>query len=372
MRVPFVDLDPIHRPIKKEIMQLWEEIYDSSQFIGGEQVQSFEYEYAQYCRVKHCVTTGSGTDALRFILCALGVKSGDEVILPANTFIATSEAVSQSGGNPVFVDIEPDTLTISAECIEKAITHRTRGIIPVHLYGQLADMDAILDIADRHGLWVVEDACQAHGAQFNSMRSGSFGVGAAFSFYPGKNLGACGEAGAVTTSDIDIDRKVRMLRDHGQVERYQHKVEGYNGRCDALQAAVLRTKLRYLSQWNHMRQLAANQYLERLSGIPSLKLPVTGKNREHVFHLFVIQVENRETIVQGLKARGIDTGLHYPVPLHQQTAYRHMASTRKFHLPVCETVSRKIVSLPMYPGIRPEQIDYVCNNLKELLPSNEN
>ncbi|MBW1796072.1 MAG: DegT/DnrJ/EryC1/StrS family aminotransferase [Deltaproteobacteria bacterium] len=264
MQVPFLDLKTQNRALKAEILPLWEEILDSAAFIAGKHVSAFEEEFASACSVKHCVAVNSGTDALRFIFLALDLKPGDEVITVPNTFIATTEAITQASGNIVFVDIDPETYNMDPTKIEAAITPKTRGIVPVHLYGQPADMDPILAIAERHGLWVVEDACQAHLAEYRDRKAGSMGIAAAFSFYPGKNMGACGEGGAVTTNDEDLAAKVRMLRDHGQAKKYYHDMEGYNGRCDALQAAALRVKLKHLPAWNEARRKNAKRYFELL------------------------------------------------------------------------------------------------------------
>ena len=265
MEIPFLDLKAQNRALKKEILRFWEEILDTASFIGGKHVNGFEEEFASACSVKHCIAVNSGTDALRFIFLGLGLRPGDEVITVPNTFIATTEAISQAGGNITFVDINPDTYNMDPAKIELAITPRTKGIVPVHLYGQTADMDSILAIAEKHGLWVVEDAAQAHLAEYKGRKTGSMGIAAAFSFYPGKNMGACGEGGAVTTNDSDLAVKIRMLRDHGQTRKYHHKIEGYNGRCDALQVAALRVKLKHLPIWNEARRKKAQSYFKLLT-----------------------------------------------------------------------------------------------------------
>jgi len=366
MNIPFLDLAKQNSALKDEILPLWEEILDSANFIGGHHVTAFEDEFADLTDAKHCVAVGSGTDALRFILIGLGLKAGDEIITVPNTFIATTEAITQAGGRCVFVDIDPDTYTIDPSQIEAAITPRTKGIIPVHLYGQTADMDAITAIAAQHGLWVVEDACQAHLAEYKGRKAGTLGHAAAFSFYPGKNLGACGEAGAVTTQDTSLATTIRMLRDHGQSRKYFHDLEGYNGRCDALQAAALRVKMRHLRQWTQARQAHANHYFQKLAEIQELKLPVVAPWAQHVFHLFVIQIANRDAIMSSLAQKKISCGQHYPLPLHLQKAYTNLRLT-KGSFPITENSSERLLSLPMYAELTPEAIDFICDSLKEAI-----
>lgn len=365
MIVPFLDLKAQHRSIKDEILALWSEILDSAGFIGGEHVTAFEEEFAAACGATHAIALGSGTDALRFALLAMNVEPGDEVVTAPNTFIATVEAISQAGANVVFVDVDPKTYTLDPARLEEAITPRTKGIVPVHLYGQPAALDPIGDIAREHGLWVIEDAAQAQLAEYKGRRIGSRDAPAAFSFYPGKNLGACGEAGAVTTHDAAIAARVRMLRDHGQSRKYHHEIEGYNGRCDALQAAALRIKLRRLAGWNELRRKHAQRYLGQLRGAPGIVLPEVAPECLPNWHLFVVLVDNRDEIHKGLKERGIDAGLHYPVPLHRQNAYAHLG-LRAGAYPVAEACSNRLLSLPMFPELTGEQIDYVCASLLEL------
>ena len=364
--VPFLDLRSQNRALKAEILPVWEEILDSAGFIGGKHVNAFEEEFAGACSVKHCVAVNSGTDALRFIYLALGLEPGDEIITVPNTFIATTEAITQAGGKIVFVDIEPDTYNMDPSKLEGAITPKTKGIVPVHLYGQPADMDAILAIAKKHGLWVVEDTCQAHLAEYKGRKAGSIGIAGAFSFYPGKNMGACGEGGAVTTNDENLAAKIRMLRDHGQSRKYHHEMEGYNGRCDALQAAALRVKLKHLPAWNEARRNNAKIYLDLLKEVDGVILPKTNKHCLHVYHLFVIQVDNRDDVVEALKQMGISTGLHYPIPLHLQKAYEHMG-LEVGSFPVAEACAKSLLSLPMYPELSEEQIVYVCDCLGKIL-----
>ncbi len=366
MEVPFLDLMVQNRTLKTEILPLWEEILDSAAFVGGKHVNALEEEFASACSVKYCVAVNSGTDALRFILLALGLEPGDEIITIPNTFIATTEAITQAGGKIKFVDVDPGTYNMDPARIERAIAPKTRGIVAVHLYGQPADIDPILAIAEKYGLWVVEDACQAHLAEYKGRKAGSMGVAAAFSFYPGKNMGACGEGGAVTTNDADLAAKVRMLRDHGQSSKYYHEMEGYNGRCDALQAAALRIKLKHLPAWNEARRKNAARYFAHLQGTDGIVLPKIQENSTPVFHLFVIQVDKRDMVQEALRRVGVQTGLHYPVPLHLQKAYEYMGLPSG-SFPVAEACAKKLLSLPMYPELNEEQIAYVCDSLRTVL-----
>lgn len=362
MEIPFLDLKNQNAKLKTKILALWAEILDSACFIGGEHVAAFEKEFASACSVKHCITVSSGTDALRFILIALGLKEGDEVITVPNTFIATTEAITQAGGKIVFVDIDHETYNMNPSKLESVITPKTKGIIPVHLYGQPAEMDSIQSIADSYGLWIIEDACQAHLSEYKGRKAGSMGIAGAFSFYPGKNLGACGEAGAVTTNDDGLALKVRMLRDHGQSKKYYHNMEGYNGRCDAIQAAALRVKLRYLPSWNEARRVHARHYIDLLKHLDAVILPKEAKNCLSVYHLFVIQLENRDAIAEHLYKKGVSTGLHYPIPLHLQKAYTHMKIPRG-SFPIAEVCSEKLLSLPIFPELNKAQIFHICQEL---------
>lgn len=364
MQVPFLDLQTPHRELWPEIRDEFEKAFYSAGFVGGPHVSAFEEEFAAFCNVAGCASVNSGTDAIRLALIAMGIGAGDEVICPAHTFIATSEAVSQTGAKPVFVDIDPVTYTLDPACVTRAITSRTRAIIPVHLYGQCADMDAILQIASKHNLLVLEDACQAHGASSKGRTAGSMGHAAAFSFYPGKNLGACGEAGAVTSNDPEIIRKVKMLRDHGQSQKYYHDTEGYNARMDALQAIVLRAKLKRLPVWNEARRQWAQYYDQRLGSCAKITIPSVASGNVHVYHLYVILVENRDALQAELAQHGIGTGLHYPLPLHLQKAYKHLGYKER-DLPVTERVARTLLSLPMFPHLSREQVDYVCDKILE-------
>lgn len=366
LHVPFLDLPGQNHALKKDILKEWEGLLDCAGFIGGAAVENFEEEFGKTIGAAHCISVNSGTDALRFILIGLGLEPGDEVITVPNTFIATTEAISQAGGRPVFVDIDPETCNIDPECIEQAITPRTRGIIPVHLYGQPAEMDTINAIAARHDLWVVEDACQAHLAEYKGEKTGTLAAAAAFSFYPGKNLGACGDAGAVTTNDTALADRIRMIKDHGQRTKYYHEIEGYNGRCDAVQAAALSTKLPYLASWNEARRGHAGKYHELLKDVPELQLPICRPENLHAYHLFVIQVPDRDELMARLLKKGISTGLHYPVPLHLQEAYLNLGyKTGSF--PITEKAASRILSLPLFPELTTTQIVHVCNSIKETL-----
>jgi len=371
--IPFLDLVAPHAELRDQIRAVFEKALDTASFIGGPMVEGFEQDFAKFCDTDHCIGVGSGTDALRFILIAAGVGSGDVVVTVPNTFIATSEAISQAGATPVFVDIDEATYNLDpgklrnyleTECDETAgilIDRKTGGrvaaIIPVHLYGQMADMDSILELAERYNLVVIEDACQAHGAEYFSKRqnrwckAGSMGRAAAFSFYPGKNLGACGEAGAVTTNDAELARTVRMIRDHGQAKKYYHDVEGYNGRLDSIQAGILQVKLRRLPEWTEKRRAAAARYRTLFAAEETnLGVPFEPGWSKAVYHLFVARTENRDELMKHLAAAGIGTGIHYPIPLHLQKAYVSLGY-RSGDFPIAERVSVEIVSLPMFPGL---------------------
>jgi dTDP-4-amino-4,6-dideoxygalactose transaminase len=382
--IPFLDLVTSHRELEDELVQVFRSALRSAGFVGGPEVQSFEREFAAYTGTTDAVAVGSGTDALRFALMAAGVGPGDAVVTVAHTFIATVEGISQAGAETEFVDIDERTYNMSPAalaaylhgCRRDPATGRPLGIrtgkpikavVPVHLYGQVADMDAILQTAERHGLLVIEDACQAHGAEYSGSgrrrRAGSIGRAAAFSFYPGKNLGACGEAGAVTTDDPEVARTVRMLRDHGQVQKYYHELEGYNGRMDAIQAAFLRIKLRHLDRWNNDRRSAAVRYNQLLSAIPSIRTPFEPDASQAVYHLYVIRTQDRDALAEHLKAEGISTGLHYPVPLHLQKCYKGWGY-RVGSLPVTETVADEILSLPMFPGLTADHQRRACARIQ--------
>jgi dTDP-4-amino-4,6-dideoxygalactose transaminase len=366
MHVPFLDLKPQYRQIEAELTPKLREIMAAGAFIGGQEVEAFEAEFAAFCESPHCVGLNSGTDALRFALMAAGVGPGDEVITVPHTFIATTEAISQAGAVPVFVDIDPRTCTLDPGRLEAAVTPRTRAVIPVHLYGRPADMDPILDIARRRRLWVVEDACQAHGARYNGRMAGSMGVAGCFSFYPGKNLGAFGDAGAAVTADEGLARRMRMLRDHGQSRKYVHDIEGYNGRLDAIQAAVLRLKLKRLEGWNQARRANAAHYTRLLADVPGVRILDEAVRSRSVYHLYVILVADRAGLQRFLAEKGVGTGLHYPVPLHLQKAYAHRGF-KKGDFPVSERTADTLLSLPMFAELTHEQIEYVVGCISEYM-----
>jgi len=384
--IPFLDLITPHRELEEDLVQAFRESLRTAGFIGGPQVEAFEKEFAGYCGTPHCAAVGNGTDALRFALMACGVGPGEAVVTVAHTFIATVEAISQAGAATEFVDIDEPTYTMSPaalteylqSCRTDANTGRPLGrrsglpikaIVPVHLYGQVADMNAIVQIADQYGLLIVEDACQAHGAEYRFgdawRRAGSIGKAAAFSFYPGKNLGACGEAGAVITNDPAVAKIVRMLRDHGQVQKYYHDLEGYNGRLDAIQAAFLRIKLRKLATWNEHRRAAAARYAQLLSPLAAagIVVPSEPADSRSVHHLYVIRTPDRDALAQSLKASGIGTGLHYPVPVHLQNCYRDWGY-QAGSLPATEKAASEILSLPMFPGLSLEQQERVVAGIE--------
>ena len=383
--VPFLDLVTPHRELEEDLVAAFREALRSAAFIGGLQVESFEREFAAYCGTRYCVGVANGTDAVRFALMAAGVGRGDAVVTVSHTFIATVEAISQAGAETELVDIDDRTYCMSPRALADYLESCTRdphtgrplgrrskapikAVVPVHLYGQVAEMDPIQDIARRYHLLVVEDACQAHGAEYRSAqggwrRAGSFGKAAAFSFYPGKNLGACGEAGAVTTDDEQIARTISMLREHGQSKKYYHDIEGYNSRLDAIQAAFLRIKLRYLDDWNSRRRAAAVRYGQLLSGVPEVVLPYEAETSEAVYHLYVVRTGERDALAAHLKANDIQSGLHYPLPIHLQNCYRTW-SYPNGSLPVTERVAGEILSLPMFPGLTEEEQQRVAGGIR--------
>lgn len=364
MDVPFLNLKIQYKQIENEVLPMLTEAMSNAAFIGGPQVAGLEKEFAEFCESKFCVAVNSGTDAIRFALIAAGIGQGDEVITVPNTFIATTEAISQAGAKPVFVDILPDTYNMDPGLIEAKINKKTKAILPVHLYGQPADMDAILQIAKKHNLIVIEDACQAHGALYKGKKAGSIGLAGCFSFYPGKNLGAFGEGGAIVTQDEKLAKYMSMLRDHGQEQKYYHAIEGYNGRLDAIQAGVLRLKLKRLAAWNNARRKNVAIYNELLSKIKGVTTPVEAKGVESVYHIYLILVDDRDGLQKHLTGKGIGTGLHYPVPLHLQKAYSNMGF-KEGDFPVSEKVAKRLLSLPMFAELTKEQIEYVCESIKE-------
>ena len=390
-KVPFVDLLTMHRELEAELLAVCKKVFETAGFIGGPEVEGFEKEFAEFCGAKHCVGVNSGTDALRFALIAAGIGPGDIVVTVPHSFIATTEAISQAGAQAEFVDIDARTYTLDPEklrqyletwCAPDAATGRyihkglgkpVAALVPVHLYGQMADMDPILDLAARYKLVVVEDACQAHGAEYFSrkqnrwLKAGSVGRAAAFSFYPGKNLGACGEGGAITTNDPELARKAAMLRDHGQSKKYYHDVEGYNGRLDSLQAGILRIKLRHLSGWNEQRRAAAriyDQLLAPMSG--SVVCPVETSSSKSVFHLYVVRTQFRNELQKHLTDAGIGTGIHYPIPIHLQAAYTSRGWKRG-DFPVAEAAADEVLSLPMFAGLSPDQQELVAETVSQFV-----
>jgi dTDP-4-amino-4,6-dideoxygalactose transaminase len=362
MNVPFANLPEQYLAIEKDLQHSWSEIIANGSFILGAHVTAFETAFAEYCEVKHAIGVGSGTDALTLALRALGIGPGDEVITVANSFIATAEAIVHAGAVPMFVDMDPETFNIDVNQIAAALTRRTKAIIPVHLYGQPAPMAAILEIAKQRGLFVIEDAAQAHGACYRGRKVGSLGHAACFSFYPGKNLGAYGDAGAVVTNDDDVALAVRKLRDHGGTSKYQHDVLGCNSRLDALQAAVLSAKLKHLDRWNLARQHRAASYNHLLADVPAVSTPKTAADSSHVFHLYVVQIEgdNRDALQHFLLQRGIQTLIHYPQPI---TATAPFAELRGAATPHAADAARKILSLPLYPELRMPQLEYVSESI---------
>ncbi len=360
--VPFVDLKTQYQALREEILSGLDEALSGMQLLLGPNVRAFEMEFAEYCQVAHAIGVANGTDALYLALRACGVGPGDEVITVSHSFIATVEAIVNLGAAPVFVDVDPATYTLDPARLEAAIGPKTRAIVPVHLYGQMADMDPIMEIARRYGLVVVEDACQAHGATYKGRRAGSIGDAAAFSFYMGKNLGAYGDAGAVTTNSRALADHIRLLRDHGSESKYQHREMGVNSRLDELQALVLRTKLRYLDEWNAARRAHAAAYTDLLEGTCVVP-PVAAPYGEHVYHLYVVQMEERDRARQFLAAHGIDTGIHYPTPIHLQPAAQGVGRIAGDLLET-ERLARRILSLPMYPELDAPRLAYVVSCLQ--------
>ena len=384
--IPFLDLVKPHKELEEELTALFRGVLRSAGFIGGPMIEDFENAFAEFCEVRHAVAVNSGTDALRFAILAGGIQPGDVVLTVPNTFIATGEAISQARAIPEFVEIDEQTSNMSVGMLQRYLEKQcirersgrlvslrsgrpVTAVIPVHLYGQMADMDGILNLAERYGLIVIEDASQAHGAEYFSkknnrwMKAGSMGRAAAFSFYPGKNLGACGEAGAVTTNDSEMASKMKMLRDHGQSRKYYHDIEGYNGRLDALQAGILNVKLGHLRSWNEQRRAKAAEYNRQLADCNAVLLPYEPSWSRGVFHLYVIRTGDRDGMMKHLKEAGIGSAIHYPVPLHLQKAYRSQNYSAG-DFPVTESAASEIVSLPMFPQLTSEQLEKVCAEVK--------
>jgi dTDP-4-amino-4,6-dideoxygalactose transaminase len=363
MHVPFLNLKLQYQTIKDEIHDAINEVIAKSAFAAGPFVAQFEKEFAEFCKCQYAIGVGSGTEALWMPLLALGIGRGDEVITVPNTFIATTEAISFCGATPVFVDIDEKTYNMNPDLIEAAITPKTRAIIPVHIFGQTADMDPIMKIAGKHNLLVIEDACQSHGSKYKEKRAGSIGDAAAFSFYPGKNLGALGEAGAITTNNLELATKMRMFRDHGQTQKYYHGIIGWNARMDGIQGAVLSVKLKHLESWNEARRKNAHLYNELLSNVDGVITPVEADYAKHVYHIYAIRVQNRDTLIKKLTEKNIACGIHYPVPIHLQEAYSFLGYG-KSSFPIAEKCAEEFVSLPMFPELTSKQIEYVSDNVK--------
>ena len=383
--IPFLDLVTPHVELEEELTAVFRRALFTAGFVGGPMVEEFEQAFAAFCDTSHSVAVNSGTDALRFAIMACGIESGDVVLTVPNTFIATTEAISQAGAVPEFIDIDENTYNMSVErlqeFLEQGCTRNTSGrlvskrhqrpvtaIVPVHLYGQMADMDSILRLANQYGLTVIEDACQAHGAEYFSgklnrwMKAGTMGQAAAFSFYPGKNLGACGEGGAVTTNDASVAAKIRMIREHGQAKKYYHDMEGYNGRLDSVQCGLLQVKLGHLAQWNARRRDRAAEYDRLLAGNEAITCPYEPSWSRAVYHLYVVRSADRDGLAKHLKAAGIGTGIHYPVPLHLQKAYKGM-NYRETDFPVATRLAGEILSLPMFPQLSSEQQTRVTDGI---------
>jgi dTDP-4-amino-4,6-dideoxygalactose transaminase len=392
-KVPFLDLVTPHQELEAELLAVAKKAFSNAGFIGGPMVEDFEREFAVFCDTKYCVGVNSGTDALRFAFMAAGVGAGDIIVTVPHTFIATTEAISQAGAQIAFVDIDESTYTMDPEKLReyletncdfdsrtKKLTERKSGlrvaaIVPVHLYGQTAEMDPIMELAAKYNLVVIEDACQAHGAEYFSKkenrwkRAGSIGLAAAFSFYPGKNLGACGEAGSTTTNDEGMAKRMKMIRDHGQAKKYYHDIEGYNGRLDAIQAGWLSVKLRHLAKWNQARREHAHRYHELFAEVKgAVTIPVEATWTKGVYHLYVVRVADREALQAHLAEAGIGTGIHYPIPLHLQKAYQYL-NYKKGDFPITERVALEIVSLPMFPQLKQEQLALVTTSVKEFAAS---
>jgi dTDP-4-amino-4,6-dideoxygalactose transaminase len=367
MPVPFVDLQAQYRSIKAEVDAAIQRVLDTSAFVLGREVETFEAAFAEYVGARECVGVSNGTDALHLALLACGVGPGDEVIVPANTFFATPEAVSAAGATPVFADCDPVTYNIDAAKVEAAVTARTRAVIPVHLYGQPADLDAVGAVAERHNLIVIEDAAQAHGARYKGRRVGALARAGCFSFYPGKNLGAYGEGGAVVTDDAEVARRLRLLRDHGSSVKYRHEIVGFNSRLEGIQAAVLSVKLKHLDGWNESRRRHAARYREMLGALEeagALSLPREAGYAEHVYHLFVVQTSARDELQRYLAAAGVHTGIHYPTPAHLQPAYAALGHAAG-DFPEAERQARRVLSLPMFAELTERQLRYVAHAFED-------
>jgi dTDP-4-amino-4,6-dideoxygalactose transaminase len=363
-KVPFLDLLSHHRPMMSEINLAIQEVIENSAFAGGSFVAAFEQDFAAYCNVPHAIGVGNGTEALWLALLAMGVGPGDEVITVPNSFMATAEAITYCGAKPVFVEVDDRTYTMDPVWLEEAVSARTKAIIPVHLFGQPADMDPILEFAQKRGLFVVEDAAQAHGAVYKGRKVGTLGDAACFSFYPGKNLGALGEAGAVVTHNGELQQRIRTLRDHGQIRKYHHTMIGWNGRMDGIQGAVLRIKLRHLEAGNQLRRSHAALYDAGLRDVRGVVVPFSAADVLHVYHIYAIRVHDRDEVIQRLADNGVGCGVHYPVPIHRQEAYRSLGYGPGA-FPVAERHAQEFVSLPMFPELTAEQVEMVIEAVKD-------
>lgn len=363
MIVPFVDLKAQYASIKAEIEVAIARVFENTSFVLGREVEAFEAAFAEYVGARFCIGVNSGTAAIQLAVMACGLSAGDEVIVPTNTFFATAEGVSTAGATPVFVDADPVSYNIDVMKIEAALTERTRAIMPVHLYGQAADLDPIFEIAERHQLIVIEDAAQAHGGLYKGRRVGGLGRAGCFSFYPGKNLGAYGEGGAVVTNDAEVARQVRLLRDHGSGRKYHHDIIGYNFRLEGIQGAILNVKLRHLERWNQLRHEHAARYGELLQGC-DLNLPCEMPYARHVYHLYVVQSDTRDALQQTLSESGVQTGIHYPIPIHLQPAYASL-NYQRGDFPEAEHQSQRVLSLPMFPELTEEQIMRVGETIRK-------
>lgn len=364
MNVPFVDLKSQYQSLKGEIDAAIQSVIAKTAFVGGPHVREFETAFAQKYGVKHCISCGNGTDAIYITLKALGIGPGDEVITVANSWISTSETITHTGAKPVFVDIETNYYHIDPEKIEEKITPNTKAIIPVHLFGQSAEIDSIKEICEKHNLFLIEDCAQAHFATYKGKKVGTFGLAGTFSFYPGKNLGAYGDAGAVITNDDNLAQHVRMFANHGSLQKHIHEIEGINSRMDGFQAAVLSAKLKYIDEWNLARNQNALMYNDLLTAIDQVKTPKIRENSSHVFHLYVIRVEKRDELAIFLKSKGIYTGIHYPTALPFMPAYSYLGH-KPSDFPVAYQVQNEILSLPMFPELNDDQINYVASSIRE-------
>lgn len=370
MRVPLVDLKMQYQSIKDEINSVISGVLESGKFIKGENVEKFEDEFASYIGAKNAIGVASGTDALMLALQALHIRGSDEVITVSFTFTSTVDSIVHNGATPVFVDIDPENCIMDTSQVERAITKKTKAVLPVHLYGHPANMDPLLEVANKHGLYVIEDAAQAHGAEYKGKKVGSFGHVSCFSFYPSKNLGAYGDGGMVVTSDPQIAERVRMLSEYGQKKKYYYELIGYNSRLDEIQAAILRVKLKYLDKWIEDRRKNAKLYNELLSQVDDqVKLPTEAPWVKHVYHLYVIRTKRRDDLRTWLAKRGISTGIHYPIPVHLQRSYEHVPF-KALVLSVTEAIASEVLSLPMFPELTEEEIYYVCDSIKEFVKGN--